>query len=77
MGAGSVEYFQDDAKTRIGLKPYPYVITTLPYGLQRHIVSDLVPDSPDGTQKVLVSLQWRPPGAAQRIVGIYFNIRSI
>ena len=59
MAAGCVQYPDENAKTLMGNYHCPFVITTLPYGDNKHIASDLVPDSPDGTQKVLLSLQWR------------------
>jgi len=56
--------FEDNAKTQLGMEPYPYFITPLPYGDEQHIASDLVPAV--GTQEVLVTLQWRPPGCSVR-----------
>lgn len=64
VGAGSVNYREDDAKSRLCLYPYPYFITPLPYGDKKQIGSDLVPDAPNGTQEVLLSLQWRSPGCS-------------
>ena len=57
-GAGLVDYHEESAFTRYDVCNQAF-ITPLLYGQDQHLNSSLVPDEPDGTQKVWVSLQWR------------------
>lgn len=57
-GACLVDYHEENAVTKYDFN-HQMFITPLFYGEDQHLNASLVPDGPNGTQKVWVSLQWR------------------
>ena len=57
-GACLVDYHEKNAASKYDLHQQMF-ITPLLYGRDQHLNASLVPDNPDGTQKVWISLQWR------------------